>query len=301
MPFAEKIAEYARDLIVKELVRDRLGSFGRVFYVTEDAERLGDLSEKFDGVYNTISLAITAAVADRGDVILVDHSYTETVTAVKTVSKGGLSIIGMKKGTQRPEITGNGTVDLFDLTGNDILIQGLAFPAPSTDAQTADINVAGANCTIRDTYHIGSAGSENKVDIITVASGADDLLVEGVVAYNTVVDCVSWLSLEAAVARAVIRNCVIMGQFSTAVLMDEATATLALIENCVFKNTKAATAVVTFTTGNTTGVMRFCHLSGRHTTLASNLVTGTGMDFFEVRVTEEASLNGAVVPAADTD
>ena len=301
MPFAEKIAEYARDLIVKELVRDRLGSFGRVFYVTEDAERLGDLSEKFDGVYNTISLAITAAVADRGDVILVDHSYTETVTAVKTVSKGGLSIIGLKKGTQRPEITGNGTVDLFDLTGNDILIQGFAFPAPSTDAQTADINVAGANCTIRDTYHIGSAGSENKVDIITVASGADDLLVEGVVAYNTVVDCVSWLSLEAAVARAVIRNCVIMGQFSTGVLMDEAMATLALIENCVFKNTKAATAVVTFTTGNTTGVMRFCHLSGRHTTLASNLVTGTGMDFFEVRVTEEASLNGAVVPAADTD
>ncbi len=83
--------------------------------------------------------------------------------------------------------------------------------------------------------------------------------------------------------------------------MDEATATLALIDDCVFKNTKAATAVVTFTTGNTTGIMRFCHLSGRHTTLASNLVTGTGMDFFEVRVTEEASLNGAVVPAADTD
>lgn len=249
----------------------------------------------------TIAGAQSAATASKGDVVIILPGHTETVTAAITLSKAGVSYIGLGTGTLRPSITGNGTIDAINVTGANVTIENVQFPAPGTDDQTADINVAAAGVTIRNTYHIGSTTSKNKTDIITVASGGDDLLVEGVSAYNTVVDCVSWLSLEAAVARPVIRNCNIQGQFSTGVLMDEATATLALIENNLFKNTKAATAVVTFTTGNTTGVMRFNHISGRHTTLASNVVAGTGMDFFENRVTEEAALNGAVIPAADSD
>jgi len=252
-------------------------------------------------VHTTLDAALAACASGAGDVVLITPGYTETVTAVKTLNKAGVSIIGLGSGMLRPTITGNGAIDVFSVTAANVTIENIIFPAPETDDQTADINVAAAGCTIRNTYHIGSQTSKNKTDIITVASGGDDLLVEGVVAYNTVVDCVSWLSLEAAVARAVIRNCVVQGQFSTAVLMDEATATLATIRNNIFKNTKAATAVVTFTTGNTTGVMSFNHISGRHTTLASNVVTGTGMDFFENRVVEEAAVNGAVIPAVETD
>lgn len=252
-------------------------------------------------VYNTLDAALAACVANAGDTVLIAADYTETVTAVKTLSKAGVSIIGLGEGMLRPTITGNGTIDAFNVTAANVTIENLIFPAPGTDDQTADINVAAAGCTIRNTYHIGSTTSKNKTDIITVASGGDDLLVEGVRAYNTVVDCVSWLSLEAAVARPVIRNCVIQGTFSTGVLMDEATATLVTVENCILKNIKAATAVITFTTGNSTGVMRNVAVSGRHTTLASNVVAGTGMDFFDVKATEEAGTNGIVIPAAEAD
>jgi hypothetical protein len=41
--------------------------------------------------------------------------------------------------------------------------------------------------------------------------------------------------------------------------------------------------------------------SGRHTTIASNIVAGSGMDFFENYVVEEAALNGLYVPAQDAD
>lgn len=250
---------------------------------------------------STIASAIALCTANAGDVIYVLPGHTETLTAAIDVNIAGVSIIGLGSGMLRPTITGNGTIDAITVTAANVTIENLIFPAPETDNQTADINVAAAGCTIRNTYHIGSQTAKNKTDIITVATGGDDLLVEGVRAYNTVVDCVAWLSLEAAVARPVIRDCVIMGQFSTAVLMDEATATLATIQRNIFKNTKAATAVVTFTTGNSTGVMSFNHCSGRHTTLASNIVAGTGMDFFENRVVEEAALNGAVIPAADAE
>lgn len=276
---------------------------GKNFYVLATSSTLYDdfaASKPKGTVFSSIATALAACTASRGDRVYLMPGYTETVTTALTMSKIGVSLIGLG-GRNRPVITPNGAIDCIDVTAAGCTIENIAFAAPETDDQTSDINVAAAKCTIRNTYHIGSQTSKNKTDIITVTASGHDLLVEGVHAYNTVVDCVSFLSLEGACDRPVIRNCNVQGTFSTAVLMDEATATLALIENNLFKNTKAATAVVTFTTGNTTGAMRFCHISGRHTTIASNVVAGTGMDFFENRVTEEAALNGMIMPAADSD
>lgn len=248
----------------------------------------------------TIGAAISAATASNGDVIIVLPHHSETVTSAIAMSKAGISLIGLGAGLARPSITGNGTIDAINVTGANCLIQNFQFPAPSTDDQTSDINVAAGGLVIRDTYHIGSQTSKNKTDIITVASGGNDLLIEGLIAYNTVVDAVSCISLEAAVARAIIRNCAIQGSFTTAPLMDEAAATNILVENNLFKNTKTTGSCMNFT-NNSTGVARFNHNSGRDTTLANNVVAGTGMDFFENRATEEAALNGAILPAADTD
>lgn len=253
-----------------------------------------------ESVQVSITAAQTAATASRGDRVYITEGYTETTTAVKTLSKAGVNYIGLGEGLAKPTLTGNSTADTFSITGANVVLENLNFAAPLTDAQTADVNVAAAGCVLRGLRSLGSVATENKTDIITVASGGDDLLVEGCAAYNTVVDCVSWLSLEAAVARPIIRGCTIQGTFSTAALMDEATATLVTVEHSLFKNIKAATAVLSFS-GNSTGVVRFTHVSGRHTTFASNIVPGTGMDFFEVYGTEEAALNGLINPAADAD
>ena len=283
---------------------------GNVYYVipSTDASYV-DFVKNYDKKYSdssslvqtTLSGAMSASVASRHDVIYLAPGYSETVTSALTFSKADVSLIGLGEGNQRAVITGNGTIDAITLTGAGVRIENIKFAAPGTDDQTADINVAAAGCVIRNTHHIGSQTSKNKTDIITVASGGDDLLVDGVRAYNTVVDCVSFLSLEAAVARAEVKNCYVAGTFSTGALMDEATATLAYIHHNVFKNTKAATAVVTFTTGNSTGVMSHNFCSGRHTTIASNVVAGTGMDFHENYVVEEAALNGLYIPAQDAD
>lgn len=274
---------------------------GNVWYVSSAKGSNGNVGNDPAFPKATIAGAQSAAVASNGDIVVVLPGHSETLTAALTLSKAGVTYIGLGNGLLRPTLTVNGAVDGVDITGANITLDNFQFPAPGTDDQTSDINVSGAGVTIRNTYHIGSTTSKNKTDIITVASGANDLLVEGVVAYNTVVDCVSWLSLEAAVARPVIRNCTVQGQFSTGVLMDEATATLCTIEDNFFKNTKAATAVVTFTTGNSTGVMRRNDCSGRHTTIASNVVAGTGMDFFHNYAVEEAALNGILIPAADAE
>lgn len=294
--------KYGAKVRIQELEGAGLMSFGSIFYVDSvtgsDSANSGRSPED---ALATIDAAIGKTTANKGDVILVMPGHSETVTTAITADIAGVSIIGLGQGNQRPLVTGNGAIDAINITAAGVVVQGLRFPAPETDDQTADINIAAAGAVIRDTYHIGSQTSKNKTDIITVTANGNDALIEGAQMYNTVVDCVSAISLEGAAARVIIRGCNIQGTFSTAALMDEATATLALIENNLIKNTKAATAVVTFTTGNSTGVMRFNHLSGRHTTIASNLVAGTGMDFFENRVVEEAALNGMILPVADSD
>jgi hypothetical protein len=285
---------------VSQLGGGSLFTTGKVYYVSSTKGSNGNIGTDPDFPLATIAAAQSAATASVGDMVVVLPGHSETLTAALTLSKAGVTYTGLGNGLLRPTITGNGTIDAIDITGANITVENFQFPAPGTDDQTADINVSGAGVTIRNTYHIGSQTSKNKTDIITVASGANDLLIEGMQAYNVTVDCVSAISLEAAVARPVIQNCLIQGTFSTAAVMDEATATLVTVRNSIIKNSKAATAVLSFA-NNSTGVCSFLHVSGRHTTIASNIAAGTGMDFFEVRVTEEAALNGAIMPAADAD
>lgn len=275
--------------------------YGNVFYVQATNGSDTNSGTTPDKPFATIATAALATTAALDDVIVVLPGHAETVTTTITLSKSRVRVIGVGEGNQRPLITPNLAGDNINITGAGVVVENLRFAAPLTDNQASDINVAAAGVTLRNLFSLGSVATENKVDQITVASGGDDLLVEGCRAYNTVVDVTSWLSLEAAVARPVIQNNVVMGTYATGNLMDEATATLVYVRNNVFKNTKTTGACLTFTTGNSTGVCSFNHLSGRNTTILSNSVTGTGMDFFENRVTEEVSLNGAIIPAADAE
>lgn len=249
-----------------------------------------------------IDAAIGKCTAARGDKIIVLPAHTETVTSAITLDVAGVQIIGLKHGNQRPTITPNGAIDCMTITAADCRVEGLLFAAPVTDAQLSDINVAAANVSIVDTVHIGSDTALNKVDIITLEAGSHDCLIDGVRIYNDVVEVVGGIVLEGISSRVEIRNCFIWDSvgFTNGAISDEATCLAAYIHHNVIKNAKAGTVVLEFG-NNTTGVCSFNHISGRHTTIASNVTTGTGMDFFENRVTEEAQLNGAIIPAADSE
>ncbi len=293
-----------------ELMNDLMADAGRVhkgqnyFYVDSN---LSGSATNWSGKRNanalpTLLSAYNKCTAARGDRIIIAPFHAETITASLAASKSYVQIEGQILGNHRPVLTPNGTIDLINLSGAGQKVESIEFAIPGTDAQTADINVAAADCSIVNTMHHGSTTSLNKVDIITIASGGDDLLIDGARIHNTTVEVVGGIVLEAAVARPEIMNCFFFDAigFTDGCISDEAVATAAYIHHNVFMNAKAATAVVNFVT-NSTGTCSFNHIVGRHTTIASNVVAGTGMNFFENRVVEEAALNGAIIPAADTD
>lgn len=253
--------------------------------------------------FSTLSQAITAATAGRGDVIVVMPGHAETLTSATTISKAGLQIVGCKIGNKRPTFTINGAVDLFSLTGANITLQGLECNIVTTDAATAFVNVAAANCTLRDLYMIPSATAVNVVDCITIASGGNDLLIDSCEIHNTTVAVNSFVSIEAAVARLTIQNCYFSGDTATGGIIDGATATQIHFKNVTVRTVGSAQPACTLDS-NPTGTIEECVFLGTHTTLATNFNPGNATRLKNNWVLEEtdASVQATnIVPALDTN
>lgn len=271
---------------------------GKVFWV-DDSGSDGNPGT-FDAPFDTIDYAIGRCVSGRGDIIMVKAGHAETVTSSITMDVANVSVIGCGIGNSRPTITPNGAIDAVTMTADGCMIANLIFAAPGTDAQTSDVNIAAAGCSVINTKHIGSAGSANKVSFITITAAGHDFLLQDVMTYNVTVEVVIGVALEGACARGKMINCLIGGEFTSGALADAATATILYIDRCTFKNTKADTVVVDFTT-NSTGSMRDTFIDGRHSTIANNLVEGTGMAYYETYVIEEAAKNALLTPAVDAE
>lgn len=251
----------------------------------------------------TITYATSLCTASKGDVVICMPGHSETVTAAITLSKAGVYYIGLGWGRLKPTIIGNFAGDPVDITAANVTFDNFHFAAPVTDAQTSDINVSGSGVTIRNITAIGStSGSVNVVDMITLASGANDCLIENVQFWNTTTAVNSFLSIEAAIARLTVKNFVAFGDCVTAGIIDGATATQLYFEN-IRVGTVGTTIAAAILDSNPTGLISNAYFAGTSTTLANNAALGTGVRLFDVRVLEETdgSKQGVQIPAVDVD
>lgn len=283
---------------------------GRVFIVgssTVVGRQLAEMLYKIDPegklrLVDDIAEAIALTTAGRGDRIYVLPGHAETLTAAIAVSVQGVEVIGLGRGSLKPTITVNGTVDGFNMSGADTKLENIHFAAPETDEATAAINIAAAGVHLKDITGIGSKTSKNFVDMITVAAGADDLFLENVRFHNTTVAVNSFLNIEAAVARFRIKGFFAFGDVATAGIIDAATATQIAWEDvdvAVVGSSKPAATL----DSNPTGFIKRANFAGTSTTLATNAALGTGVRLFDVKVLEETggAAQGALIPAVDAD
>jgi len=281
---------------------DQRQSTGSIFFVDDSGTDAAGNGRNPDNPVATIDYAVGLCTAGAGDVIYVMPGHAESVATSITMDVAGVSIIGLGHGHSRPTLTTTAATDCITVTAADCRIENIIFAVPGIDAVTADINVAGARCSIVNTVHHGSTTDKNKVDIITITATGHDCLVDGARIYNKTVEVVGGIVLEGAAERVEIANVMVQDAigFTGGSISDEATALMLYVHNSTFSNAKADTVVAEFG-NNTTGVMRDCFINGRHTTIQSNVTTGTGMAFYEVYGVEEAAKNGLLMPAVDAD
>ncbi len=280
----------------------------KVFFVAPaSAAWYADFSHEFpvdkDGVtrvYTSITSALSACVANRGDVIAVLPGYTETVTAAITINVAGVSVIGLGNGNLRPTITGNGTIDAVTITAANATFRGFNFGVPGTDNQTALVNIGAAGVTVGDIFGVCSTTAKNVVDAITVVAGSDNLTVENVLLYNTTVAVNSFLNFEGACSHVTVKNFKVFGNVATGGIIDADLITNLTLEDVVIHVTGTTVPAITLDS-NPTGQAIRVYAKGTSTTLATNANFGNALALFEVRTAEDYSVQGAVIPAADTD
>lgn len=283
----------------------------REIFVLKSSAALFDLAYKklstpyADGtprLVTSIDEAIGYCVANRADHVKALPGHTETPTVAITLDVAGVTVSGTGNGTNKPALNTATAIDVVTITAADCTFEGFDFAVPGIDAVTADINIAAANVTVRNTRHLGSTTDMNKVDIITLAAGCHDAVVDGVKIWNDTVECVGGIVLEGISKRVEVKNCFVFDSigFTGGSISDEATSLGVYIHHNVFANAKADTVVAEFG-NNTTGTFAYNCIAGRHSTIASNITTGTGMNFFENYTVEQVSLNGMLNPAADSE
>lgn len=280
----------------------RTHKLGKTYYVDSNTGNNSYGGTRIGSPLATIAAAMALCTANQGDKIIVLPQHAETVTSTVTV-KAGTKIIGLEDANRRPVITINGATDLFNMSGAGSLIYGLDLTIATTDAATALINVAAAKCTIQNVKMIPSATSVNVEDCITLASGADDVVIRECEIFNTVVAVNSFISIEAAVARMKLLDCFFFGDVATAGIIDGAAAT----QICWLRNTVGVvgtTKPVVTLDSNPTGVVDDFTVLGTHTTIATNANWGNALRLSRIRVSEttDASAQAStVIPAADVE
>lgn len=255
-------------------------------------------------LFTTLGAADLKMVSNTNARCLIVPGHTESSATEISLTCAGAEYIGLGRGPLRPTYTTTGAVNAISLDADNQTFANIAFAAPGIDTVEADIDVVGAGCQILNTWHQGSGNTNmNKVDIITLTGTAHDTLIDGLRAYNTVVEQTGGVIVyEGTCARVEIRNCINYDTIglATGAIYDEATALRTSIHHCYFSNAKADTVVAEFG-NNTTGIMADCFINGRHTTIASNVTAGTGMNFFNVLAVEEVSKNAIPIPVVDAE
>lgn len=275
--------------------------FGTVWFVNSSTGNNGNEGKSAGSPLATLAYALSTKAA-AGDTIVLAPGFSETLTTALAISLTGLTIIGIGRGTQKPKIVVNGAVDGLNITGANVLIENIHFPAPETDNATAMINVAAAGVTLRNISGIGSQTSKNFVSGITIASGADDLTIEGLRINNSVVAMDNFISIEAAVARLRLREVYCFGDCVTGGIIDGAQATQIDWQNVRIYTVGTTIPAITLDS-NPTGSIDYGRFCGTHTTLATNANYGNLLRLSDCLVLEEtdASKQAALIPAVDAD
>jgi len=272
--FSDDISLAVREIMKDPVFITRLQhqNLGRVFWVMETgaADYTNFVKEHpayEDGVaavYTTVELALAACVANRGDLVIVDQEYTQTISAAAGIDLdiAGVKVVGMGQGNERPTLTFDtaATADVLVSAANCSL-ENFIFVSDINDlGMFLDVNEGGftvKNCTFK------TSSTKEALNFINLATTKDDFKIidcdflqptdpEGTdAAANTgAIYCVDSENI-------LIQGCKFRGFFETAIVHNKTTKVQNLtVKDCELSNSIAVPFILV---AASTGVCKDCY------------------------------------------
>lgn len=122
-------------------------------------------------VYTTIQTAIDACVASQDDVIFVDRSYTEAVTATSHAhNKANVSIIGLGSGENRPALTFGAAAATITVSKTGAMWENFIFIANFANVASAFTLTTATGCVVKGSTFYDTGASLNFLCCVTTSA-----------------------------------------------------------------------------------------------------------------------------------
>lgn len=248
-------------------------STGTYFFVDSGSGSSSNDGLDSDHPLATIDQAVNKCTADKGDVIIVMAGHAENLDAATdlVLDVGGVTVVGLGNGHNRPTLTFNGTGGNIPISGTNISVRNIVFMA-GVSAVTNGINMTGnGNEIIGCEFDFATTTGFDFVDMLLINT-ADDCKIIGnkFIAEAGAAGCESCIQITDAQKLVIMYNW-FEGAVNTAMIEGVTTAsTHQYILYNVFHNTDATPGMLLDAHDNSTGLLAGNAMSTIYTT---NLTT----------------------------
>lgn len=278
---------------------------GRVFYVDSVNGSAQNDALSWGTAVTTVDVAIAKTVADRGDRIYMAPWHVETEagvdTAIWTMSKDGVSLIGVKQGYQMPTFTFTDDGALASVTGANCVIQNCKFVSGVIDLASALTLGAASDGTVIDgcEFRDGDSAVLEIVYGISITALASDITIQNC----TFITFAAGSGTESAILgigahdRLRVLNNVFSGDWNDSVmdLSTTASTNILVADNVAYSLDAADGHVVKCNASSTGNIVRNLMFAGENTQAA---VVAAGCHASENYQTTVEAESGNLVPAA---
>lgn len=308
--FNAKMSNYPGGFVGGILIRGmplQVAHPGKIFWVSNASaamlpgQRAGSDGNQgtFNDPFATLDYAIGRCQAGRGDIIMIKPGHAENVSAASgiTVDVAGIAIIGLGTGTLRPKFTFTATSSTYVISAANVTHYNVVWEAGIADV-VIGLDVSGVdglsfiNC---ETGEGAVAGTFNFVDVIDLATGADDIYFEGMKMIGNDTNNDAFIT-GVAHDGFVMKNCYLASNVAQAAahgLVDSSgNVTNVWIDNCAFRSNIDGALWVDFNGAANGGLITNCNVSSIDTAGAQNTVDFTGGHVFNCRFSGEADAWG---------
>lgn len=282
---------------------------GEVFWVNNSsvlAKNGVGGSNSNDGSYRrpfaTIDYAIGKCTASRGDIIAIMPGHAENVSAASgiTLDVAGIALVGLGAGSLRPKLTFTATDATVVVSAANISLSNIVLEAGIADVVTGLSLTGDADGFSMENCESGegaAAGTYNFVDVITLATGCNDLSWKGCTFIGNDTNNDAFIT-GVAHSGFYIDDCRFYSNVAQAAatgLVDSSgNVTNAEIKNCSFRSNVDGALWIDFNGADNSGVVKNCVVSSIDTAGATSTGDFTGGHFFECYVSGEANAFGLV-------
>lgn len=259
--------------------------------------------------FATIDYAIGKCTASRGDIIMVMPGHTETISAAGgiTADVAGVAIVGLGRGSLRPNITlDTAATSTFLISAANVLVHNLIFTANFADIVRM-IDVTAAEAHIDKCEFVAAATDMNWLDCIGVSGGdntGDGLVVSGCAGYGVDAANNGFMLIANDIDRMTIEDNVVVHDHANATAFITHTTggimTNAMIRNNAYSSLLTAVDVLVNNSVDTNTGFAIDNKASHADTDGEVLVDADGLGLFNNLGSGVITASGFVVPTIDS-